>query len=85
MFVASITVCGCWSNEQACDNGDYLMFLGIIVLPSCLGSGVSMLIKKINKIRNRVKIHNILKLVYHLIMGYYNLQLIFFFNNPCVR
>ena len=78
MFVASITVCGCWSNEQACDNGDYLMFLGIIVLPSCLGSGVSLLIKKINKIRNRVKIHNILKLVYHLIMDYYNLQLIFF-------
>ena len=78
MFVASITVCGCWSNEQACDNGDYLMFLGIIVLPSCLGSGVSLLIKKINKIRNRVKIHNILKLVYHLVMDYYNLQLIFF-------
>ena len=84
MFVATITVCGCWSNEQACDNGDYHMFLGIIVLPSCLGRGVSLLIKKINKIRNRVKIHNILKLVYHLIMGYYNLQLIFF-NNPCVR
>ena len=85
MFVASITVCGCWSNEQACDNGDYLMFLGIIVLPSCLGSGVSLLIKKINKIRNRVKIHNILKISLSSHNGLLQFAINFFFNNPCVR